>query len=131
MIQATTISGKIINDARWEVTSLAAFQKGQRITVELPVKDGALVGYLSRIANSECMVDGTSKSNYAAVMSCMVSEVRHMVVIAQSTVDTLVMVQPMNRTVECVLQYILNPSKCDPKFIALIRGNQSIPVASE
>jgi hypothetical protein len=80
--------------------------------------------------NNECMIDG-DKHSYSAVMSCVVAEVRHMVSIAQSTVDTMVVVSPMNRLVEHVLQYILNPARCDPRFIRAVRGDTTVPGVPE
>lgn len=123
IIQATTISGKIIDGARWSVQQ-AFFARGQKVTVELPTKDGPLLGYLSKHMNNDCMLDG-GKGHYSVVMACVVGEVRHMVNVADSTVDTMVVISPMNRIVEHVLQYILTPSKCDPRFIRAVRGEPS------
>ncbi len=122
VIQATTISGQIVEGARWEITQPCFFQKGQKISVELPVKDPNLVGYISKTGTNECMLDG-GKGDFSIVMLCIVNEIRHMVRIAEKSVDTMVIVTASNRTVESVLQYILTPSRCDPRFIKAVRGD--------
>ncbi len=120
VLQATTISNKIIEGARWEIGS-AFFARGQKVSVDLPTKDPQLLGYLSKNMNSDCMLDG-NKERYSVVMACMVNEVRHMVSIADQTVDTMVIIIPTNRLVEHVLQYILNPNKCEQRFVKAIRN---------
>ena len=122
VIQATTISNKIIDGARWEVQSPTYFARGQKVSVELPTKDAQLLGYLSKNMNNDCMLDGT-KDHYSVVMACVVNEVRHMVYVASQSADTMVIVLPTNRLVEHVLQYILSPTKCDPRFVRAVRGD--------
>lgn len=122
VIQATTIANKIIDGARWEVTSLSSFARGQKVSVELPTKDPQLLGYLSKNMNNDCMLDG-ERGQYSVVMACVVNEVRHMVLLSSGTVDTMVVVLPTNRLVEHVLQYLLSPNKCDPRFVKAVRGD--------
>ena len=98
VIQATMISGKIIDGARWEITSLSSFQKNQKVSVELATKDPALLTYLSKTPNNECMLDG-EKGEYSVVMSCVVSDVRHMIHATNGTSDTMLVVVPTNRLV--------------------------------
>lgn len=124
IIQATTIAGKIIDGARWEVTSLSNFQQNQRVSIELPVKDPNLLGYLSKTQNKDCMLDG-ERGQYSVVMACVVSDVRHMIYISNKTVDTMVIVKPIHRTVEHVLEYLLSPGRCDQRFVRMIRGDAS------
>jgi len=122
VIQATTTSGQIIEGARWEIDHPCSFQKGQKVSVEFPVKDPNLVGYISKTGTNECMIDG-ERENFSIIMLCVVNEVRHMVKIADKLVDTMVIVMASNRTVESVLQYILTPSRCDPRFAKAVRGD--------
>ena len=121
VIQATMISGKIIDDARWEITSLSSFQKNNKVSVELATKDPALLTYLSKTPSTECILDG-DKDGYSILMSCVVSDVRHMIHATNGTADTMVLVVPANRLVEHVMQYILNQNKCDPRFLKLVKG---------
>ncbi len=129
VIQAVTIGQlKVIENARWEVPG-GYFLKDQRINIELPVNDSHFLTFLSKNPRNECIIDGDKKS-YAAVVTCTVAEVRHMLTVSatrdnMSGVDTMVTVTPSNRWVEHVIQYLLNPMKCDPKFMIAVRGGDS------
>ncbi len=124
IIQATTISGKIINGARWEVTSLSTFQKGQKISVELITEDLKLVSYLNKSSNMDCMVD-EEKHAKSVVVSCIISDVRHMVHVLNKTLDTMVIIVPVNRLVEHVLQYVFDVNECDKRFVGLLKGGMN------
>lgn len=126
VIQATTISGKVVDNARWEVDGRASFNEGQTMSVSVPTKDGPLLGFLSRGQSAGCMLDG-QKGSFSVILTCVIKQVRHMVETASRSVDTLVVVVPVNRTAEQVLLYMMSPQKCDPRFVRAIREAPTAP----
>ena len=56
MIQAAMTSGKIVDGARWLV-DLPWVQEGQTVSLNIPIKDAALIEYVSKKNNIECIID--------------------------------------------------------------------------
>lgn len=134
IIQAFTLSGRILEGARWVINGNSFFSVTQKINVELPVKDSQLLTFLSKNPRNECVIDKAEKDEndkgkaaYSAVLTCTITDVRHMVSIASSTVDTMVVIAPANRWVEHIMQYILNPNRSNPQFLMAVRGDPRIP----
>ena len=124
IIQAMTMAGKIVENAKWEVEFPAGLQEGQTVSFNLPIKDPALIGYVGKMQSLDCVID-KEDGGYSVALTCPVRRIRHMVNTKTGTVDTLAIAVPINRLVEGVLTYLLSPSKCDPRFVQAVRGQQA------
>lgn len=123
-IQMITTAGRMIENGKWVIPFPAGFQENQTIAINLPIQDPALIGYLGRAQTLNCAVDKEDDS-FTVAVSCSVMRIRHMVNIANKAVETMAMIAPRDRLCEHVLLYLLSPSKCEPKFIRLVRGENS------
>jgi hypothetical protein len=134
IVQASTLAGKMIEGARWEVEFPSGVQEGHLVALNLPFKDSALNGYLARSPSSDCMVDKNS-SGYSVALSLKVTQVRHMVEVVKGEeildVESMAIIIPVNRLVEHVLMYLIAPSKCDQKFVLGVRGTSINEVKEE
>lgn len=124
ILQVHALNGKTIEGARWEVPSIAGLQEGQSFAFSFPTKDKQLVAYLTKAQSAECMVDRERGEN-SVILSFNVRRIRHMLPVGTKTVETMAMLTPVNRSVELVLQYVLDPRKVDPKFIKMVRETVS------
>lgn len=122
IIQAAAMSGKMVEGARWLV-DLPWIQEGHTVSLNIPVKDPALIGYVGRQNSLDCVVD-KEDGKYSISLSCKVVRIRHMVSTAAGTTESLAIVSPVNRLAEGVLTYVLTPAKCDPRFVAAVRGGE-------
>jgi len=125
VIQAASASGKLVDGARWSV-DVPWLQEGHSVSLNVPVKDPNLIGYVGKTGSMDCVVD-KDDGKYSVSMACKVVRLRHMVNTASGTAESLAIVTPVNRLVEHVLMYIVQPSKCDPRFVALVRGEAAPP----
>lgn len=120
VLQVATLSGKTVEDARWEVPSIHGLQEGQSFALSFPTKDKQLVTYLTKVPTADCSVD-REKGEYSVQLSFNVRRIRHMLSVGSQQVDTLAVLQPANRSVELVMQYLINPAKAEPKFVKAVR----------
>jgi hypothetical protein len=120
VLQVATLSGKTMEGARWEVPSVQGLQEGQSFALSFPTKDKQLVTYLSKTPVSECSID-REKGEYSVQLSFQVRMIRHMLSVNNSKVDTLAVLTPVNRNVELVTQYLINPARVEPKFVKMVR----------
>jgi hypothetical protein len=123
VIQVCTLAGKMIEKARWEVEFPTGVQEGHMVALNIPFDDTGLSGYLSRSQSPACMVD-KSQDGYNVGLSFQVKQIRHMIDVSgknEAEASSMAIVYPLNRLVENVVLYLLDPSKCDSKFIHGIR----------
>jgi len=126
IVQATTIAGKMIDVAKWDVEPPPGLQEGQIMSINLKIKDPALIKYIGKQQSLDCAID-KDKDGFYISMACKVARIRHMVNTNDGTVDSLAIIIPVNRVVEASMLYILNPSKCDPKFVQAVRTQFTTP----
>ena len=124
LVQAVTFAGKMIENGKWEVDFPAGLQQDQTISLNLPIKDPALIRYLGKQQTINCVIDKDDDDTYMVAVACKILRFRHMLNTATKTVESMALATPEDRTCESVLLYLLAPSKCDPRFIALVRGMQ-------
>jgi len=129
IVQACTLSGRIIETARWEVSFPTAVQEGHQIDIGIPFNDEALSKYLSKV--SEHMLDKI-RDDYNVVLSFKVKQIRHMVDVFKdmTEVSSVAFMHPTNNLVENVILYLLEPSKCSSKFIHQVNGETKSPQSS-
>jgi hypothetical protein len=121
IIQTTTIGGTIIDKARWEIKDQSLIREGHGVYLEFPISDEKLISYISNLKSTDCNIDKEEKI-YTVVLNCLVKNIKHMLNTQNGNMETMIITIPSNRVVESVLLYILDPKKCDPKFIKLITG---------
>jgi hypothetical protein len=119
IVQACTLSGRIIETARWELSFPAVVQEGHQIDVSIPFNDEALSKYISKV--SEHMLDKIG-DDYSVTLSFKVTHIRHMVDIFKDTTETnsLAFIYPTNNMMENIILYLLEPS--NSKFADKIKG---------
>lgn len=120
-IQATTIGGKLIDGARWEVKSLSDMREGQNLHVSVPVGDKNLIHFLGKQTGMDCVLEREEDKSHYVVLTTKIMQFRHMLDHSTGDLESLVYVSPANRTVEEVLTYMLDKDKCNPKFIEMLK----------
>lgn len=120
VVQIATLNGRTVEGARWELPSVPGLQEGQSFALSFPTKDKQLVAYLTKASNSDCMVDKDA-SGYNVMLSFTVRRIRHMLAVQTKHLDTMTVITPVNRSVELVLQYLIDPKKVDQKFYKMVR----------
>lgn len=124
IIQTTTIGGTIIDKARWEIKDQSLIREGHSICLEFPISDKKLISYISNLKSTDCNIDRDEEKNYFVVLNCLIKNIRHMINTQNSEMETMIITIPSNRMVENILLYILDPKKCEPKFVKIVReGN--------
>jgi hypothetical protein len=126
IVQAVTISGKIIDKGRWEVDFPAGLQQDQTMSLNLPVKDPALIKYLGKQQSKNCIIDQEDDDTYMVAVGCKILRIRHMLNATTKTCESMAFATPEDRTCEAVLLYLLQPKDLDPRFIVLVRGIQPV-----
>jgi hypothetical protein len=126
MIQAVNFAGKFIENGRWQVDFPAGLQQEQTISLNLPIKDPALIRYLGKQQTMNCVIDKENDNTYVVSVACKILRIRHMVNTQNSTMESMALATPEDRTCEHVLMYLLSPKNCDQRFIALVRGVQPV-----
>lgn len=125
IIKVSTIGGRLIEEARWEVNSISNLREGHAFQVSLPTSDMNLVAYAGKTGSKECSIDGT-KGSYSVVLTCLVKQIRHMLEDGSKQVESMAVLVPSNRVVENVIIYMLSPAKCDPRVSQLIQSSQGL-----
>jgi hypothetical protein len=124
IIQVTTISGSIIENARWEVENIVNLREGHGFQINWITKDTNLLAYVGKANNRECSVD-RNKDIYSVVLSCLVKQIRHMLDSNEKQIESMAILVPSNRVVENIIIYLASPDKCDPRVIQLIRAGSA------
>lgn len=124
VLQVHALNGKTVEGARWDVPSVPGLQENQSFALSFSTKDKQLVTYLTKSPNGDIMVD-KEKGEYFVTLSFSVRRIRHMLAVGAKQVETMAMLAPTNRSVELVLQYIVDPRKVDQKFVKLVRETVS------
>ncbi len=119
-IQVVTVNGKTMDKARWEVDPPEGLQEGQSFALNVKVNDKGLVSYLSKVKSADCMLD-RDKEGHFVMLSFKVARIRHMLNVHDGKVESMVVLAPVNKSVELVLQHALDPSKADPRFVKAVR----------
>jgi len=119
IIQAMTISGRLIEKAKWEVNTLENVREGQVIQINIPVKEPNMIKYLSKTTDTVLDKDG---KKYSVNLSVTITGFRHLYEPSQKQIQSMITVIPINRTVEQILVHLLDKNNSDPKFVAHIRN---------
>lgn len=124
VLQIHALNGKTVEGGRWEVPAIQGLQEGHSFALSMPTQDKQLVAYLAKMQNADCIVD-KDKTEYSVVLSFSVRRIRHMLAVGGAKTETMAVLVPVNRNVELVMQYILNPAKVDQKFVKAVRETVS------
>lgn len=122
-VQASTISGAIIEKARWEVQSLSNVQAGDVMTVCLNSEDKNLLTHIRKQAKTECYLDKSDDGRSSIVATFVVKQIRHM--IDGQSFETMCIVTPASRHVEQIVLFLLDPEKCDRRFVEAVHGRRA------
>ncbi len=122
IVQATTITGNIIEGARWELKTLYPMQEGQLLSLTFPTNDESVINYLNRIKAVDCVVDKPNENEYGVSVSCVIKRIRHMIDTQTGSIESMALATPGTRLAELIMVYLIDPKKCDPKFVKTIRS---------
>lgn len=127
IIQSTTMRGDLVERGRWPVEDLLSAQEGQKILVNFTSKDKNIISYVSRQQSGDCMVDtqGNQKGETTIILGFRIQEIRQMIDAKTSKVDSMVMITPANKVVEAAMMFILQPERCDPRFLGMLKERAS------
>lgn len=120
-IQATTIGGVIIDRARWEIASIDSVQVGHTLAVCLASDDKSLLAHVRKQSKTECSLDRSDDGKNSIVMTFLVKQVRHMLELNPTKLDTMCIIVPSSRFAELVMLYLFDPTKCDRRFVEAVR----------
>jgi hypothetical protein len=119
-LQATKLTGSIIENAKWEVKSLSDLDIGHQIQISIDIEeDTNLISYISKRKSVSCVVE-KEEDKYSVVLTCVVKAFKHM--LDSSGLDSMAIIVPMDRGIEEILTYIVSPNQCNPKFAAMIKS---------
>ena len=121
IVQVVSLSKNIFESGKYEVEFPTNPQIDQTFSLNLPIKDPALIGYIGKQQAINCVID-KEEDNYVVSVACTISIIRHMMNITTKIVESMVIVTPNDRLCESVLYYLLMPNRCDPRFVRLVRG---------
>lgn len=124
IIQATTISGTIVEKARWQVPNLSNVAINHSIQWSFPVSDPNLISNIRKQSKPHCVVDKNEAGHYA-VLTFIVKQMRHMIDVTKdgsSGFETMCIIVPIDRYVEAVMLYLFAPNQCDKRFMESVRG---------
>lgn len=119
IIQVITMSGRMIEKAKWEVDTLQNIREGHVIQINITVKDTDIIKYLSKTTNT--ILDKDDK-DYSVNLSIKVTGFRHLYEPPHKSIQSMITAVPVNRTIEQVLVHLLDRNNSDPKFVAHIRN---------
>ncbi len=117
IIQGITFSGKSINKARWEVPE-KLMQIGNEFTAPFKTKDKDVLSYFK----DKPLRGITVEKENTVFLTFKVVKVRDFLVEERNMVETLVEVEPLDRNVEEIVIYLLNPAKANPNFHRMIKN---------
>ena len=122
VLQVITISGRIVEEGRWPVTTLANLGTEQPITVSLKVDDKDLIKYLVKLEKTFCALEKDGKGKYTVNLRFRIAHFNHMLEPPKKAIESMAFVLPENRTVENVFLAAVGSKLVDARFISLIRG---------
>jgi hypothetical protein len=121
IIQATSLDGKIISAARWEVPNIVNLREGHNFQISILTKDTKLLGYIGKQSGSDIAVDH-NQDEYSVILGCVVKQIRHLLETGTKQLESMAVIVPASRVVEGIIIYIMARDKCDPRFVKLIQG---------
>lgn len=97
-------------------------QVGHDVAVCLYTEDKNLLSHVRKQAKTECSVNAENEKSYVVAVF-KVNNIRHMIDQSSdgSSFESMYMIVPISRFVEQIVLYLLEPSKCEIKFVEAIR----------
>lgn len=121
ILQAVSISGRIIQTAKWDVKTVENIREGQSLQINIEIEDQPLINYLSKNTMAREILDKDGKQ-YSVNLKMVVKEFKHMFEIESRDIQSMVLLVPNNRTVEQVLIYLLDRENIDPRFMTALKS---------
>jgi len=120
IIQATTISGGVIEEAKWSIEFNTSPNESHKLSLSFMTNDQSLINYITRSDRRGILLDGDNTEGYSVSIECDINSIKHMIDTGSSTGTTIVIVSASNRTSEQVLLYLIDPSLCSVNFVKTI-----------
>lgn len=123
IVQCHTISGNFVNEAKWNVTTLQNLREGHNLQVTFSATDRRITEYVASLGKMECSVERDRKSKKCTITLTMkIMGFRHMLEPPRKSIESMVMIVSVNRTVENVLLYLMKSDLVDQRFITALRA---------
>jgi hypothetical protein len=127
IIQAYTFAGSIINQARWEVESLKDLHIDDTIKISVKSADKELLNWIGKSQPSAVGVEREGKaSSYSIIMGFRVGKFLHLLENETKTMESLAQVISLNKNIEHIITYLLDPTNSDARFKALIQKTPQV-----
>lgn len=117
IIQAVTISGEIIEEARWEMNLVMDLNDKNEIFLNFDTQDLKLMNALKRNNIKGVAIDGEKVIGYTISIKCELHKIKYMMNVSDNTTESMIIVTPENRMSEQVLFYLVNKKLCSPNFL--------------
>lgn len=115
IIQVHSLQGTIIEKAKWEVPSFENLKENQYLQINFKFDDKNLSRYLGK----NNMIIEKDKNDYSINLTFQISGFRHLLT-QPNSLESMMIITAVNRTIESILLYIIDKDKCDPRFISLV-----------
>lgn len=123
IIQLTTMSGHVVEKARWERNFVVPPTEGQSLQINVPTDDGSLISYSPKLLQHGVIMDGT-KGEYTITFTCIMRHIKHMLDVQDSTVNCLILATPENRASDQVMTYLMDREKCEVAFLNAMKATR-------
>lgn len=121
IIQVTAISGNIIEEANWELEFGIPPTDSHEVSLNFESQDVKLLSLLNANERNGLVIDGDVENGFNLSMKFDVKKIKHIVDISTKEVKTFIILSPVNRTLEQILLYLINPRYCNHNFLKMIK----------
>lgn len=118
-VQVTNLSGKIIEAASWKVKDMSNVSVGEVVRVNLRVEDEKLAKYLAKNPSQECALE-KEEEGQSVTLGFVVEKFTHFLDDANSELESMAWLKPLNRSVEATVAFIMDRDSCPQNFLAAI-----------
>lgn len=120
--------GHRINNATRKFPDPTVFKVGQSISIEVAVNDIDLSSYLDfeyKHGKRYMVHKGSGECSFN--VSCTVQKVEHSVTLQRSSLNTIVVVEPIDKIHEYVMFWAFDTKRCDPKLNKAVKSTSIKP----
>jgi hypothetical protein len=122
LIRATTIDGRWVEPARWDVNPEIILKEGQEFNISFPVQNDVFFNFISKSQKQDFSVDITDKIKTVTLIFT-IKNIKHLLDTEniKPELESLIILVPNNRMVENIFLFLMSPEMCSPKFIEIMK----------
>lgn len=116
--------------AKWAIRDLGKVSVGEVVRVSLTFKDAKLEKFLKSQRSPDCVMEREEKT-MSVTLGFIVERFSHMLDVippermAESKIDSMAWVKPMDRSVEFVMQYLYDRDSCDGRLLGAMGAKRT------